>query len=181
MTREELDARFSEFAADAIVRLRPLAHATARDAHRADDLVQITLEKMYAVWPRIERTTADPMAYARTVLVRSLISQQRRVSWRNEVLVDVELSSEIFGEVGPEGPRDHGDDVAARHTLHEALRQLPPRQRMAVVLRHLEDQSVDDVARLMNCSTGTVKSTTNSGLRTLRKLLPQHALEGVDQ
>ena len=33
----------------------------------------------------------------------------------------------------------------------------------------------------MNCSTGTVKSTTNSGLRALRTLLPQHALEGVDQ
>ena len=174
MTRDELDARFSEFAGEAIVRLRPLAHATARDAQRADDLVQITLEKMYAVWPRIERTAADPMAYARTVLVRSLISERRRYAWKNEVLVEG-FAADIFGDHA-----NHAEAVANHLTLQDALGQLPPRQRMAVVLRHLEDLSVDEVARLMNCSTGTVKSTTNAALRALRVLLPTHAMEGVE-
>lgn len=174
MTRDELDARFSEFAGEAIVRLRPLAHATARDAHRADDLVQITLEKMYAVWPRIERTAADPMAYARAVLVRSLISERRRFAWKNEVLVEG-FPADIFGDHA-----NHAEAVATHLTLQDALGQLPPRQRMAVVLRHLEDLSVDEVARLMNCSTGTVKSTTSAALRALRVLLPTHAMEGVE-
>ncbi len=173
MTSDELDARFSEFAGEAIVRLRPLAHATARDAQRADDLVQITMEKMYAVWKRIERTAADSMAYARTVLVRSLISERRRYAWKNEVLVEG-FAADIFGDHA-----NHAEAVANHLTLQDALGNF-----------HSATDGGGAAAsggpvcgrgrRLMNCSTGTVKSTTSAALRALRVAAADHAMEGVE-
>ena len=59
----------------------------------------------------------------------------------------------------------------ATHDVAAALAALPPRQRLAVVLRHLEDLPVTDVAQVMGCSEGTVKSTTSAGLAALRRSL----------
>jgi RNA polymerase sigma-70 factor (sigma-E family) len=158
--RSELEAEFRAFATAAMPRLRRLALATSRDPHRADDLVQTTLEKMYAAWPRVHGVE-DPHAYARTVLVRSLISEQRRHWWTRERSVEDAGADERAPD------RDH----AQRLDIELALAALPRRQRLAVVLRHLEDLPVAEVARLMACSEGTVKSTTSDGLRALRASL----------
>ena len=55
--------------------------------------------------------------------------------------------------------------------LRDALALLPPKQRAAVVLRFLADRSIDEVAEILNVSTGTVKSQTHDGLTALRRLL----------
>jgi RNA polymerase sigma-70 factor (sigma-E family) len=163
--RAHLQEEFREFAVAAMPRLRRLAHASCRDPHRADDLVQATLEKMYAAWPRVHGVES-PHAYARTVLVRTLISEQRRHWWSREVVTD-HASLDVL--------LDAGDDPASafdvRDELAAALSALAPRQRLAVVLRHLEDLPVAEVAQLMGCSEGTVKSTTSDGLRALRSVL----------
>jgi RNA polymerase sigma factor (sigma-70 family) len=52
----------------------------------------------------------------------------------------------------------------------EALSKLPPRQRACVVLRYYEDLSVEDVAEVLGCRAGTVKSQTARGLTSLRAL-----------
>lgn len=158
--KADQETEFRSFVEAAIPRLRRLALAASRDQHRADDLVQTTLEKLYAAWPRMH-AVGDPHAYARTVLVRSLISEQRRHWWsRGHSVEDAGTH-----EAAPD--RDH----AQRLDLEAALGALPTRQRMAVVLRHLEDLPVSEVARLMQCSEGTVKSTTSDGLRALRASL----------
>jgi RNA polymerase sigma-70 factor (sigma-E family) len=165
--RVGLEEEFRQFAEPAIPRLRRMAMALCHDPHRADDLVQTTLEKMYGAWPRVHGVE-DPLAYARTVLVRALVSEQRRHWWTRE------RSTADAGErelAPPEGLDDRLD-------LRAALRALPPRQRMAVVLRHLEDLSVSEVAVLMACTEGTVKSTTSDGLRALRAELAPVTSEG---
>lgn len=53
----------------------------------------------------------------------------------------------------------------------EALDGLPQRQRAAVVLRHYNDLSERQVADLLGCSVGNVKSLTSRGLATLRSHL----------
>ena len=164
--KAHLEEEFRAFAASAMPRLRRLAHASCRDPHRADDLVQATLEKMYAAWPRVHGV-ASPHAYARTVLVRTLISEQRRHWWSREVSTEDAALDDLMAP----RPSADGGFSDTRMDIEAALSALPHRQRLAVVLRHLEDLSVAEVAQLMGCSEGTVKSTTSDGLRALRRAL----------
>jgi RNA polymerase sigma factor (sigma-70 family) len=63
------------------------------------------------------------------------------------------------------------DAVLLRVTLAEALRELPPRQRDAVVLRYLVDMSEADVANALGVAPGTVKSHLNRAVTRLRTAL----------
>jgi RNA polymerase sigma factor (sigma-70 family) len=95
------------------------------------------------------------------VLVRTFLDERRRL-WRRE-----QPSDQL-----PEGA---GTDPTAtavdRIDLHRALSLLPARQRAAVVLRCWEDLSIAEVARVLDCSEGSVKSQTSRGLARLRDLL----------
>jgi RNA polymerase sigma factor (sigma-70 family) len=71
-------------------------------------------------------------------------------------------------------------DADLRLTLVAALRTLPPRSRAVVVLRYLEDHSIESVAELMDATPAAVKSLNTRGLAQLRELLSgdqQHLLQ----
>jgi len=59
--------------------------------------------------------------------------------------------------------------VALREQLWSALRQLPYRQRCALVLGFCEDLSETETARLLGCRLGTVKSLTHRALSSMRE------------
>jgi RNA polymerase sigma-70 factor (sigma-E family) len=139
-------------------RLRRLAHGGCRDPHRADDLVQGALERVFAAWPRVRRAE-NPFAYTRTTMLRLLISEQRRPWFRRELPTNS----------APETPT-HPDDADARLDMVALVHQLPVRQRLVVTLRFLEDLPVAEVADLLGCHEGTVKSQTHVALNTLRRL-----------
>jgi len=162
---EDDEERFRAFAQVALPQLRRVAVAQVRDGHRADDLVQSTLEKLYVDWRRIHRQARDPFAYARRVLVNTLISDSRRHRWHREV-----STADAGDRVRVE---DSTSLVDLRTDLGAALDELPPRQRLTVVLRFIEDLSVAQTATLMGCSEGTVKSATNAARSTLRTLLAE--------
>src|SRR5262245_50700036 len=74
---------------------------------------------------------------------------------------------------------DHADAVVASEVIERALCLLPPRQRLAVVLRFHADLTVPEVSRAMQCSEGTVKSTLHAALEHLRIDLGDRGLEGA--
>jgi RNA polymerase sigma-70 factor (sigma-E family) len=156
------EPEYREFAVSASAGLHRLALGLARDWHRAQDLVQVTMEKVYVVWPRVRRAD-DPFAYARTVLVRQFATEQRR-AWRKREAVTSSL---------PEHSILPGleDRTLDRIYLDDALDLLPPRQRAVLLLRYLEDLSISQVAILLGCSEGTVKSQSNAAMATLRRHL----------
>jgi RNA polymerase sigma-70 factor (ECF subfamily) len=62
-----------------------------------------------------------------------------------------------------------------RH-LEDALRQLPARQRVPLVLFHLEDMSYQEIADSLGISLGKVKTDIHRGREALRKRLKGHAV-----
>ncbi|MFJ1792485.1 SigE family RNA polymerase sigma factor [Kitasatospora griseola] len=162
---------FDEFAASRARRLFHIAYLMCGDWHQAQDLVQTTLSKMYPVWGRLRRGDGEAGvdAYARKVLLRCYLSH-RRLRRSTEVAV-AEFPDEPMA-----GVRE-GSSAALRITLVAALRQLPPRNRAAVVLRYLEDYSLEETAEAMGITVSAVKSLNSRSMNRLRAILgPDRAL-----
>jgi RNA polymerase sigma-70 factor (sigma-E family) len=158
------EASFDAFVAARTGALLRSAYLLTGDQQLAEDLVQSALARASMRWSRLV-TTGDPEPYVRTVLYRE------HVSWRRRHRV-----AEVLAADPPEPRRsaspDFVDSMAQAQTLRVALLQLPPRQRAVIVLRHFEDRSESEVAMLLGCSVGTVRSQNARGLARLRRVVP---------
>jgi RNA polymerase sigma-70 factor (sigma-E family) len=139
--------------------LRRLGLRLCGDEFTADDLIQQTITTLYVKWKRIS-IVEDLDAYVRAMVVRAFLSEKRR-PWSRVTRL----------ELPPDRPDRDDGDVADRIVIRSALARIPQRQRAVLVLRFLCDLPVDEVATLMRCSTGTVKSQTSRGLAALRLIL----------
>ncbi|MFJ1707253.1 SigE family RNA polymerase sigma factor [Kitasatospora sp. NPDC088346] len=154
----EAPADFLEFAHARSGQLFRSACLLTGDWHLAEDLVQETLAKMYRSWRRIDRTQ-PPAAYAHTVLVRTFISQRR-----------LGRSGERPSDRLPEATA-RSDDPALRLTLVDGLAALGPKDRAVLVLRYWEDRSVEETARALHLTAGTVRTRSSRALQRLRQIL----------
>ncbi|MEU4777544.1 SigE family RNA polymerase sigma factor [Micromonospora sp. NPDC023633] len=146
------------------VRLEPLritAYLLCRDWHTADDLVSITIGKLYRHWRRVRRVEHVD-AYVRGMLTNAWLDERRR-PWRRERSTD-----DLPDRAEPNVPEVA---LADRELLLDLLAQLPPRRRAVVVLRFYCDLSVEETARALGISAGTVKSQAARGLESLRALV----------
>ncbi|MET7854827.1 SigE family RNA polymerase sigma factor [Streptomyces avermitilis] len=158
---------FREFVAmrsTALLRLAVLL--TGGDRHAAEDLLQIALMKAYGRWAHIEQ----PEAYIRQVMYRQQVNRWRLRRHRAETMVPV------LPESG--GEADASSDSELRIALWAALGRLTKRQRAVVVLRYFEDLPEAEVAALLRCPVGTVRSTAYRSLAKLRALVPELGPEG---
>jgi RNA polymerase sigma-70 factor (sigma-E family) len=162
--RADLEEAFRAMAEAEMAPLRRFARSLTRDPHRADDLVQGALERMYVAWPRTH-TVTDPGAYLRTVVVRLAVSESRR-PWRRE------YSTETL----PDRPYDAGGR-GSQVDLTRALATLTVKQRAIVVLRYIEDRSVAEVAEVMRIAEGTVKRQCADAVAKLRRVLGDDFLD----
>jgi RNA polymerase sigma-70 factor (sigma-E family) len=158
MRSTDRDAAFTDFVAARQRHLRRIAYALCGDWHRAEDLLQTALTKLYVAWPRIRHEGGEE-AYVRQIMVRANIDESRR-PWRRERATD---------EV-PDLPADP-TRVEERSALFDALQALPEQQRKVVVLRHWLGLSVRETAAELRISEGTVKSHSSRGLAALQAVL----------
>ncbi|GAA0911189.1 SigE family RNA polymerase sigma factor [Virgisporangium ochraceum] len=154
------DAEYVEYVRGRLPALRRLAFLLCGHEPRADDLVQQTITTLYVKWPKAQ-AARNLDGYVRTMLVRTFIDE-RRLAWARV---------RLFGAVPEPPPVPLTDDVEDRAVLRDALARLPKKQRAVLVLRFLQDLPVDEVAEILGCSPGTVKSQTSHGLAALRRLL----------
>ncbi|MEV6693766.1 SigE family RNA polymerase sigma factor [Micromonospora sp. NPDC051196] len=151
------EERFREFVLQQWGPLTRTAYLLTGDRGVAEDLVQSALEKTHRRWGRILRKDA-PGVYVRRVMVNTAVSWRRRRRTVEVPLLDADAVA---------SPDDY-HRAENRHQLLQALRRLPPRMRAVLVLRYFEDLSEADIARVLGCSTGTVKSQASRGLARLR-------------
>jgi len=151
---------FGEFVAARSAELLRVAYVLTGDRHAGEDLLQSALTKAAAQWGRIR---GAPEGYVRRIMYREQVSGWRRRARRLEIVV---------AEV-PELPaRDEVAGVEARLALRDALLALPPGKRVMLVLRYLEDLPEAQVADILGCSVGTVRSQTHKAIAQLRSVLP---------
>jgi RNA polymerase sigma-70 factor (sigma-E family) len=159
--RPELERDYVEYVTGRLSRLHRTAYMLCGDAHRADDIVQTTLTALYLNWKRA--AAADNVdGFVHRIMVRRYIDERRR-PW----------SRVRLGALPPEMPAVGTAEqrVDERDELMPALRSLPKGQRAVVVLRFLNDLSVEATAEALGCSVGNVKSQCARGLATLRAAL----------
>ncbi|MBB5790694.1 SigE family RNA polymerase sigma factor [Jiangella mangrovi] len=156
------ESEFREFVESRSPALRRSAYALTGDPHTAEDLVQGALVKLVRRWHKVD----NPEAYVRRTMYHDFAGRWRR---RKAVREDSVA-------VLPDRPvTDAADDVPHRLDLRQALLRLTPRQRAVLVLRYYEDLPEREVAEILGCSVGTVRSQTARSLARVRALAPELA------
>jgi len=127
----------------------------------AEDVVQEAFARALPRWPRLSRYD-NPEAWIRTVAMNLARSQ-----WRQLRRIRALAAQLARTDAAPELSVDH---VA----LLAALRRLPNEQREAIVLHHIGDLAVEQVAAQLGVPTGTVKARLARGRRALALALDVH-------
>ncbi|WP_370249889.1 sigma-70 family RNA polymerase sigma factor [Nocardioides sp.] len=143
------------------------------DPHLAQDLVQEALTKVYLAWGRGAGAgrIENPVAYARTTLVRTFISSRRRRS-------AAERPVDTAGHDGGAGDDADVVGLAERVDLRAILAALAPADRAVLVLRFFLDCSVADTAAALSLTETAVRTRTRRALDRTRHLLgPDTRLE----
>jgi RNA polymerase sigma-70 factor (sigma-E family) len=125
----------------------------------AEDLVQTALVRSWPRWERIWRR-GDPEMYVRAVMVNTWAGWRRR-RWRAEQPSESVPDSPVAGDLAGE--------AALRVAVRGALGLLSDRQRAVLVLRVFDDLSEAQVAQVVGCAVGTVKSTMARAVARLRE------------
>jgi RNA polymerase sigma-70 factor (sigma-E family) len=154
------DADFDDFFRATWPRLFRTAYAVAGDASSAEDALQAAYTKAYASWRRVRRAE-HPEAYVRRIVVNEILGTRRRAWWQRE------RPHESVEPLGSVASPELG--VVEHDAVWAAVLGLPPRQRAVIVLRYYEDLSEQQIADLLGCSSGTVKSQASAALASLRR------------
>jgi RNA polymerase sigma-70 factor (sigma-E family) len=133
------------------------AYSLTGDRGLAEDLVQDALVKAFRRWGgevEIER----PEAYVRRIVINTYLSWHRRRS-----------SKELPGPVPDRTVGDDTDAFVQHDLVWHLLAELPRRQRAVLVLRYYEGLPDAEVAVLLGCAEGTVRSLAARAFEVLRR------------
>ena len=129
-----------------------LARGMVDTTERAEEIVQEAFAKVLQRWATLD----NPGGYLRMCVVNGSRSELRKREVRRRI--HAQRSAD---------PVDSSDN----EYLFDALAQLAPKRRVALVLRFYGDHSEKEIAELMGVRPGTVKSLVSRGLADLRKVI----------
>jgi RNA polymerase sigma-70 factor (sigma-E family) len=160
----EAEREFREYVAARQAALFRTALLLTGHREDAEDLLQTAFAKLATRWRRV-READSPDAYVRKMLYHQQVSLWRRMRHRRE------HATTTVPELTPVA--DPAGDSVLRLALAHALRQLTAKQRAVIVLRYYEDLPEAEVAAILGCSVGTVRSQTHRTLARLRVSFPE--------
>ncbi|MEO3775708.1 SigE family RNA polymerase sigma factor [Micromonospora sp. B11E3] len=151
---------YEEFADSRLTALLRYAVMLTGDPHQAQDLVQETMVRVQLNWRRVVRADS-PERYVRRMLTNQYVDW-RRGSWMRRVLLRAEPDEAVPVST------DHAQSAVDRDQIWTWLARLPRRQRATLVLRYYEDLPDAEIAEILGCAVGTVRSSISRALATLR-------------
>ena len=157
MPAREREVEFKTFYESEGRRVRELAMFLVGDRELASDLSQEAFLRAYRAWGRIRKR--DPGPYVRRALVNLC-----KNTYRRRALEGKQWSP-------PPAVTSHAANVDEAMRITNALRELSPMRRAAVLLRYYEDMSDEEIARVLDRPLGTVKSDIRRSLQQLKPLL----------
>ena len=164
----ELDRDFDAFYAAAHRRIVGQIYAMTGSLHEAEDCVQEAFARAWQQWAKLSDEHNNPEAWVRTVAARLAVS-----SWRKAVNRRAAHRRENAATQVPGMNPDHLAVVAA-------LSKIPAKQRLAIVLYHYADLSVEQIAAETGTLPNTVKARLARGRKALAPLLTEFA-ESLDK
>lgn len=164
------DVSLAAFAQKHGLSLTRFGYLVTGDRGRAEDLVQDVLLAMHRRFgPSLP--LADPVAYARRAVVNAHLTWVRR-----------HRLAEIPSAAVPELPSVAVDGSPRDDDVWGVLAGLPPRQRAVLVLRYYVGYSDAEIAALLACREGSVRSLAARAFQALRPVLrPPATSEGVSR
>ncbi len=132
----------------------------------ADDCFQETFVSALRAYPRL-RADSDARAWVLTIAHRKALDAHRARSRRAVPVIDPgALADRRYSSPSP-----HEQMAAGDRALWDAVGELPPRQRSAVVLRYVADLPHREIAAAIGCSPEAARRSLHEGLSKLRKVV----------
>lgn len=141
-----------------------LAVLLLHDSGAAEEITQDAFVALHGHWSRL-RDPQKGLAYLRQTVVNRC-----RSALRHRTVVDRFLRRQAPPATAPSAEAAALESVAHAEVL-AAVRELPQRQREAVVLRYYADLSEVETAEVMGISQGAVKSHTARAMAALRRTM----------
>jgi len=139
-----------------------LAYALSGSRSRAEDLAQEAFVAVLRKWDEVARFD-DPGAWVRRVTANRSVSWYRRVAAESRALLRL-------------GNSDGGSpqlDIEAE-SLWAEVRRLAPRQAQVIALHYVDQRTVPEIGRILQCSENTVKTHLQRARNTLARRLKEH-------
>ncbi|ABL83087.1 MULTISPECIES: SigE family RNA polymerase sigma factor [unclassified Nocardioides] len=163
------ELEFDEFYSASFQRIVGQVYAMIGNRDEAQECVQEAFARAWAHRRKLDRAE-HPEAWVRTTAYRLAVSRWRRTA-RGRRPVDRALGA----------PTETAPPSEAHVALVAALKQLPEAQRQALVLHHIADLPVHDVAREVGVPEGTIKARLSRGRAALAAMLADERPGGLQE
>lgn len=147
-------------------RLRDLAYMILGDRDVAEEMAMEAFVKTFSGWTRI-RDVDRADAYLRRAVVNLCRSRIRRRS------IEYRVNAVTYKREERRAPDWDPDRHEDARRVWAAVKELPPRQRAAIVLRYMEDLNEREIADALECSVGTVRSQLSRARQKLQRWLTE--------
>jgi RNA polymerase sigma factor (sigma-70 family) len=141
----------------------------------ADDCFQETFLAALRAYPRL-RPDSNPRAWLLTIAHRKAIDSHRGRARRAVPVAEIGAAADARNVITPAGSAPWGASAASSAPsltrdpwLWEAVHGLPPRQRAAVLLRHVADLPHREIAGVIGCSEEAARRSLHEGMKKLRE------------
>lgn len=153
---------FDEFLREQLSSLVRFAGVLTADRELAQDLTQDALVRAHARWSRIGGMDR-PDLYLRRMITNGFLSWRRR--WAVRTIQPVADTDRLSGATSP----DPAVRLADQDQVKALLATLSRRHRAVLVLRFYEGRTDEEIAAILGCTAGTVRSHVSRALAGLRE------------